>query len=248
MSTLSELTPEKRTGRHYHLSTLPSPEPTRKKKDAPAASVSPGPATPAFAEPLARESTLACPAHVRLGQTRPVSGAGGAAWRPSRACPRLRGDFVGASPKAREGGRVGLAARKEAGAAATGSGWQAKSRLASRVRTLLARLGVARRDERFNAGRAGGETGSCRAMRGRSRPALSTLLVMLAGSDQVETPPSISADWTGRGGWAERRLRRRPSSDPYRTARRPAGAPFPFLVGPTRRGGHMRVTVTRQRC
>ena len=31
MSTLSELSPEKRTDRHYHLSTLPSPEPTRKK-------------------------------------------------------------------------------------------------------------------------------------------------------------------------------------------------------------------------
>ena len=236
MSTLSELTPEKRTGRHYHLSTLTSPEPTRQKiKDAPAASVSPGPATPAFAEPLdrgARESTLACPARLRgrLGWTRPVSGAGGAAWRPSLACPlaaarRLRRRFAEG-----EGGLVWPRGRRQE-LEQRRPGPAGRQSLVSLAACVRCSLGSAWRDA-TNASTPVEPV----ARRGRVVPCV--------GGRGHQSP----ADWTGRGGWAERRLCRRPSSDPYRTARRPAGAPFPFLVGPTRRGGHMRVTVTRQRC
>jgi len=158
MSTLPELTHQK--GQVAIVICQRFPELTR-KKDAPAARVSPGPATPAFAEPLdrgARESTLACPARRRgrLGWTRPVSGAGGAAWRPSLACPlaaarRLRRRFAegeGGSVGWPRGRRQELEQRRPADRVRQAG----KSRLVSRVRTLLARLGVARRGERFNAG------------------------------------------------------------------------------------------------
>jgi hypothetical protein len=182
-----------------------------------------------------------------------VSRPGGAAWRPSRACPRLRGDFVGASPKAREGG--GLVGRAEGG-----RNWSSGDRVRLRQASLVSlaacvrrSLGATRRTLQRRSSRWRDGVASCHACvqgRGTTSEAApvhghrqtSILLVMLAAikwpggwgrTKRLHPSPRIGRD-EGDGPSVAFVVVPPPFSRSAATAPRGGRrvSPFPFLVGP----------------